>query len=473
MADEQEQPDTGEWLDDGLSDASETGLTVQGGELQTKPLPDKYALKLDMWGKRRGKDLAETPAMKEFGMSEEDCADMHGMAFEWDPELKEECADQDKLQFLQMLQQNQDYKALHADTCMDETAAELASLHFSQQFSALRKRREEEQAKQGKGKNKKNQDPAEQELEKEMQAMGAANQAVKAAAEEVQELRDMQDALGVGKEEGGNGGMSVQQVRKTFDSVKNNRQLREICELAGRYRRLARAKQRSKLTHGYDDMIGIDMGNDVSRLIPTELAALGHPILKMDAMRRFVERQMMQREYRGIEKVAKGPIIVAIDESGSMGGDKIVHAKALGLTMAWVARHQNRWCGLVSWSDHSKVRWLALPPNKWPTAQVMEWLAKFYGGGTHLPVEKMPEIYDKLGAQKGKTDVIIITDGETGPIAPQSLVNFQAWKEQVTAKLIGISIQCNAEVLKSISDEFYLIDSLGLDNDAVERVVSV
>src|SRR6476619_3956255 len=73
------------------------------------------------------------------------------------------------------------------------------------------------------------------------------------------------------------------------------------------------------------------------------------------------------------EPVGKGPIIVSVDESGSMEGEKAHTAKALALALAWIARRQRRWCGLVAYSGDSGERLLALPPDRWNETALMDW----------------------------------------------------------------------------------------------------
>ena len=94
----------------------------------------------------------------------------------------------------------------------------------------------------------------------------------------------------------------------------------------------------------------------------------------------------MCRLYRGYEPVAKGPVIVVIDESGSMEGQKVHTAKALALALAWVARHQKRWIALVAYSGDSGERLLPLPPGRWNEPALMDWLAAFIGHGSSLDV---------------------------------------------------------------------------------------
>ena len=150
-----------------------------------------------------------------------------------------------------------------------------------------------------------------------------------------------------------------------FRRVRADPGLRRICDLAGRFRRVAQSKQRLKTGHGLDDVVGVEPGGDVGRLLPSELAKLMVPELELDALRRVVEGQALCREHHAVEPVGKGPVIVCVDESGSMSGEKVHTAKALALALAWVARSQRRWCGLVAYSGDSGERLLALPPGRW------------------------------------------------------------------------------------------------------------
>src|SRR5262249_31742576 len=134
--------------------------------------------------------------------------------------------------------------------------------------------------------------------------------------------------------------------------------------------------------------------------------------LEPDTLRRLVERQCMCRQQRSIEPVGKGPIIVCVDESGSMAGEKVHTAKALALALAWIARQQRRWCALVAYSGSSGERLLPLPPGRWDEVALAEWLCAFIGRGSNLdvPVREMPRYYTQLKAPQGRTDVLFITD---------------------------------------------------------------
>src|SRR5206468_9035225 len=141
-------------------------------------------------------------------------------------------------------------------------------------------------------------------------------------------------------------------------------------------------------------------------------AKLAMPNLELDTLRRLMEKQCMERDMRSTEPVGKGPIVISIDESGSMSGDKVHTAKALALALAWVARRQRRWCALVAYSGDSGERHLPLPPGRWDEAAVLDWLAAFLGMGGDLdvPVRELPRLYRELKAPAGVTDVVFVTD---------------------------------------------------------------
>jgi uncharacterized protein with von Willebrand factor type A (vWA) domain len=463
------------WLDEGLGPEHNTGLAVsEGGAALPEELSD-YCVKLDAWGKRRGTDMAEIKAMQDLSLNDADCADLFGMSFEVYPELHEtdHCKNKDRHQFLEALQQDPNYEALHTQTRMDVVGSELAAAEFGKQFAVLKEKREKERKKD---KNKGGEPTPEQQFKEEMEAMAAAGRAAQAATQEVQDLNDMRESLGAGTAEsvGNQSGIPPDQVRKLFQKVKNDSSLKEIFDNVGRLMTLMRAKQRSKTIRGQDELAGITTGNDIGRALARELALASHPILRLDFMRRFAESQLQIRKYKGVQKVARGPIIFAVDESGSMAGTKYVQSKSLALCAAKLAQQQKRWFAFVSWSTRGRVTYKTIPPGQWNTLEVLQWVQSFQnGGGTHLPLEKLPEIYTACGAPEGKTDVVIVTDGETNPIDPQVMEAFGAWKRKAQCKLIGITIQSPAQYLRQVSDLFYEVKNLDVDNPAVAEVVSI
>jgi uncharacterized protein with von Willebrand factor type A (vWA) domain len=460
--------------------AKADGLAVTPGEAGKKEAPaSPTALRLDGWGLRRGADvLRESERLRdcleplgEREAQERAAADFHGAAFEVGPTLHEACADPLRLQFLRQLLDTPEYRQLHVATMLNEAASEIATAAFAGQYAELRQEREEE-TKKGAGTGGSEGKTEGHDFAEEVGVLRHVGKALAEAAAEVEEARDAAAALGLGP--GSPGSNDPRAIAALYRRVRGDPTLWRICELAGRYRRVAQSRQRRKTTHGLDDVVGVVTDGDLGRLLPHELAKLAVPEFEDDTLRRLVERQTMCREYRATEPVAKGPIIVCCDESGSMHGEKGHTAKALALALAWVARHQKRWVALVAYSGDSGERLLPLPPGRWDEAALMGWLSEFIGRGSSLdvPVREMPRIYQELKAPAGKTDVLFITDAICR-IPADLQAQFKSWKAQVQARLIALVIDSPAGDLAAISDELHLVQSLAATEEGVGRALSI
>lgn len=461
--------------------------------------PSETALELDDWSLRRGREVLETnerlsqafklpaadakvediaEADKAWKDAEHAAADFHAAAFEPTPTLADSCVDPTRHEFMKQLLDMPDYQALHESTQLDELASEIATGHFAEQYAALV---EEEQKAESERKTKGGKsDPTTDAFQKELRAIAAAGKATEAAKGEVSELNDAREAMGLGGD-GGQTGQSIplDQLRERFQQVKDNYILRRIMALAGRYRRLAQQRQRNKPIHGQDDMVGITLDGDIGRATPIELAMLADDDdLELDALRRLVERQLQCREYRAMESEAKGPIVVIVDESGSMSGDKIANAKALALALAWVARHQRRWCCLVGFAGGTEGNYLTLTPGKPDDGSLLQWLSHFYSGGTvcDVPLIELPAKWNELGCPAGKTDVITITDAIIS-VPDSTAATYNAWRQANRVKAITIVVGCGSNAtggdMAEVSDRVYSIPTIDVESDAVAETLSI
>lgn len=417
------------------------------------------ALVVDAWGLRRGRDLVdESDRLRAAGTDAFAAADFFTAAFEPDPRLIDgACADPLRREYVGQLLDTPDYRSLHAATRLDDTAAAIAAVHLAEQFAKLAR---DEGASAG--------DPT----GREMATLRAVGRAVAEAGKEVDELREAASALGMGP--GAPGANDPRAVAALFKRVRGDPALRKICDLAGRFRRVAQSRQRMKAAHGLDDVVGIEPGGDVGRLLPVELAKLTLPELELDTLRRIAEREALCREYHATEPAGKGPILVVCDESGSMEGAKAHTAKALALALAWVARSQRRWCGLIAYSGDSGERLLALPPGRWNEAALCDWLAAFIGRGSDLdlPIKELPRMYREIGAPPGVTDVVFVTDAQARIPAPLKDA-FGRWKLASRARVVSLVLAASAGDLKDVSDEVHTLRSLDPAGDAVGQVLSL
>ena len=137
----------------------------------------------------------------------------------------------------------------------------------------------------------------------------------------------------------------------------------------------------------------IFIGNDLSHVIPTEIATLSEPNTEMMFFKKFAERQLqifankppMTAQDKQVQKnqtkprLEKGPIIVSIDTSGSMMGKPEKLARSLLMQLLRLAKKQHRKCFVITFSVRAKALELTKPAN-W--SRLKNFLEKGFSGGT-------------------------------------------------------------------------------------------
>lgn len=433
-------------------------------------------LECDEWTRRRGKEIHKGALGKECHsdeLSPLDLADLHAMLYERMPEFSERPSAEIELRrrFIDGVLKNTATEELRNMTSGSVWATEVSMPSMAGEYFALVQKMKDLEEERKKAQEKGKPVPEDVQKKQDENAIGAAAAAaVRKATDQAEEAETTAEAFGLDDGEGGN--TDFHAIRKIMARAAKSERLRSIINEAGRFKELAKAKQRKRNCYGFDTVVGITPSDDVSRLVASELAALSHPLLRYDAMRRLAEKQMMCREHKGVERVAKGPIMVWVDESGSMSGERISTAKGLALAMAWVARKQKRWCSLVGFSSARQIRTVTLPPGRWNEGALIEWCEGFYNGGTQVPFDEAESLFAKTGAPRGKTDILLVTDGETNS-DDKMRERFLAWKKSNRARLISLVIDCDGSTVGPYSDEMHLMKSLSTAEDGVVAAVSV
>lgn len=470
-----------------------------GRPAQPTAPPSATAFRLDRWSIRQGEQIAQGDVLRPILTGTPDAqaaaaaADFYSAAFEpITPELAERCTDPQRHRFLEELTATQEFSALHASTQLDPLSSELAAGHFAQGWRRLADQEGPEEQPQGQGEGEGEGEgegtdgtpggqPARgqgDDAQKRRKALAAAGEALQAAQKEVSTAQQAAAAFQWGSGDGQGGQLDLATAREHFRRIKDSYFLRQILELAGRYRRVAQACQRRKTAHGMDDVLGIEQGNDLSRLLPVELAMLADddPTLELYALKRWADRQMLQRRLKGVEKVGRGPVVFSLDESGSMDGDRILNAKALALAVAWVAQHQGRYCVLHAFSSEHQHRQIVLPAGRrWNQEELLDYIQDFYDGGTSFEqtLSYLPRDWQSLGVPHGKTDLIIATDGQC-EVKPDTAEAFRDWKAREQVKAIALYIGTEAEgELAQLCDMTHSVRSLTADSEAVEEILSI
>ena len=195
-----------------------------------------------------------------------------------------------------------------------------------------------------------------------------------------------------------------------------NDKLKKLAKMVGRMKHHALALRRKSFERTNDEVFEVGVGAELSRLLPSELAGLRHPLLRKDFIRRFVDNELLQYDLRGVEEQGKGPLIVCLDGSSSMLGDKEIWAKALTLTLLEIARRERRLFRAICFSSADaplySVDLNARVRHEAAMDKVMELAEYFPGGGTDFekPLDAALACIQESRFQRG--DIVFITDGE-------------------------------------------------------------
>ncbi|MDE3170014.1 MAG: VWA domain-containing protein [Acidobacteriota bacterium] len=271
-------------------------------------------------------------------------------------------------------------------------------------------------------------------------------------AEEID--RVAQDSHDFSLEFGQGGRLSAGERLELGRRLARNRKLGELARLVGRFKQDARALRRKTLDRGVAEAYDIERGADLGRLIPSELIALHHPQLRADFHRRLLEGAVLQYRLRDDEQKGKGPMIVCIDVSSSMQGDKELWAKAVSLTLMDIARRQRRLFRAVLFSsgpDSMRVIDLNRERRYQPELpKVIELAEYFPGGGTDFqaPIDAAIELIEDKKLKRG--DIVVITDGEC-QVAPEWLAELKRRKDEMQFSIFAVLVDVGSSDLSTLA----------------------
>jgi uncharacterized protein with von Willebrand factor type A (vWA) domain len=245
-----------------------------------------------------------------------------------------------------------------------------------------------------------------------------------------------------------------------------NEKLKKLARMVGRMKFHAQALRKKVFERSSEELLEVEQGDALHRLLPNELLALHHPVLRKDFYRRFLDQELIQYSLRGVEEKGKGPMIVCLDGSSSMSGDKEIWSKAVTLTLLEIARKQRRLFRSICFSsEETPLQVLDMNPRdryEVESKTVMDLAEYFPGGGTDFqkPLDAALECLRQSRFKRG--DIIFITDGEC-QVDPAWAEAFRDEKEKLGFSLFSILIDmgpASLGTLKEFSDRISTIKQL-------------
>jgi uncharacterized protein with von Willebrand factor type A (vWA) domain len=371
-----------------------------------------------------------------------------------------------------------------------EALDELSALAVDKERSEWFKK-EAAQARAGAARKEKKADRLSRKLEessekRQQNVRRNVRQGLAEAMAEVGQANDAINAFGGGYDAdfgiengpGGRNSLSTKEKLVIAQQVGHSPKLQQIAAACGRFTRIALQQQKTRVKHPPDEITSITTGSEIERLLPTEIALLADPDLEDLFYLRFAERGLMQYDMVGHESQGQGPIIIAIDESGSMTTDYggmtgEVWSKAVMLALLSIARLQKRDLAVIHFSGPDDLRVDLFPQGHATPAEVISCASLFFNGGTVFEpwMKKALELVDESRFEKA--DVICVSDG-ISDVSSEAQAEWTQRRAERGMRSYSVLIGTNQgeALLGAISDAVFRVDDLRGDLPALEVIFS-
>lgn len=302
----------------------------------------------------------------------------------------------------------------------------------------------------------------EDELRQKMRGMLAS--AMKAA----EEGADACESMGYGKEPGSSKQVNLKEKLEVAKMIGKSKKLKEIAKLAGRFTRIAKKKQMEKSTS--HEINSIKTGDNLQRMLPAELSRLGCAATKGLFFKGYLEKTLLEYELGGKEPMGQGPIIVAIDSSGSMAGPPEWASKGIAMALQNIAKKQGRDFIMIQFGSSDQIRTFIAPKGKCDYLPLLVELEFFFSGGTDFERPLNECIGFIKQAKYDRADIIFITDGLC-QISPAFEETYNKIKKERAFACIGVLIGAHEgiAIMNKFCDTTFNVSDLLNDgkNDSV------
>lgn len=225
------------------------------------------------------------------------------------------------------------------------------------------------------------------------------------------------------------------------ERLRDDDDLRDVLRKAGRLNRI-HARSRKTRSDGFNEVVDVERGGDLSRVLPHTLALLDDPDLGDAALADVAQRRALQFALGGQAPLGRGPIVALRDVSGSMYGDPHAWAAAVCILSAQVADRERRQLTVVNYNGGVSAVWrmdtagraYRRDRNDWkPIGKLAELVLDVAScdtdGGTVLD-PALEYAIDHCDLMADRADLLLVTDGRADHVRPDVLERLVACKAQ-------------------------------------------
>jgi uncharacterized protein with von Willebrand factor type A (vWA) domain len=342
-----------------------------------------------------------------------------------------------------------EYEELHTVSRLDFFASAAATRAFSDQILKLIKEKKEEHEKDpqnGKaGNGPLGVDPD--------TLRWAIRRSLKKGLEDAQEAKQAVETFG--REEGSVERIPITEQFRLANLLGKNPKIKEIVKMLGRMRLESLSVRRSGITHSTPVRRGIEtVGIEgIERVLPDELTTLALAEEVEDLfLKKLLDEDLLAYSYKNPVVETHGPILLAVDGSGSMAGPKEIWAKALAIAAILQAKKEKRKSqGIIFGASEKEI--FDIDVNRLEDLAT----ASFHMGTNFGP--PLGWAQDKFKEQP-RADLLFITDGVCN-IGEAEKVDFIRAKTRTGAKCYSVLIGSETtETVKQFSDKVFSLTAI-------------
>ncbi|GHT65228.1 hypothetical protein AGMMS50239_24510 [Bacteroidia bacterium] len=225
-------------------------------------------------------------------------------------------------------------------------------------------------------------------------------------------------------------------LKRYAELMQRDKSLQELAEMLGRMQQAEQEYEEELFTDiqlktkwkvesaSKSDIVGIHESDDISSVLPSEIALLANPTTELIFYKKFAEKKLQAFDYQSrilayeeeqfqncrmkAKEGKKGPFIICVDTSGSMHGTPETVAKTLCFAILKIAIRDNRKSYLISFS--TGIETLNLTDLKNSLDKIIDFLSMSFHGGT----DAAPAVHEALRMLETedyrKADVIMVSD---------------------------------------------------------------
>jgi Uncharacterized protein containing a von Willebrand factor type A (vWA) domain len=209
---------------------------------------------------------------------------------------------------------------------------------------------------------------------------------------------------------------SPEQALSIAEQWAGNHNLKRMAELFGRLDRDMRFQRSRRVVGGQEEIVDVRFGDNLQRVVPAEWALFADPDFEDDFLARYVGGELLEFSTIGEEHAGRGPVVLVVDGSGSMGGEKNCWSRAVAMCLLHICRGEKRDFAMVEFSSGGNVEsWMFKASESIPAQRLLDMCSHFFGGGTEpsLGMERATCIMN-TAPEFSKADICLIGDGIAG-----------------------------------------------------------